>query len=154
VLPVRCKQQNVFDGDFDGRCPSGRRAAQLYKFVNKDKSGNLQRKFWRKCGKNMQNFNVIILKQAKQDLVDIVQYLNGFSDNIGAKYYDLITEKILSLEIMPERHSLVRNERLRKLGFRWAYVKNYVIFFTVDTKKSEVMIKRVLYSRREYDALL
>jgi len=102
----------------------------------------------------MQNFRVIILKRAKQDLIDIVRYLNGFSDNIGAKYYDLICEKILSLETMPERHSLVRNERLRKLGFRWAYVKNYVIFFTVNTEKLEVTVKRILYSRREYDALL
>jgi hypothetical protein len=34
-----CKRQNVFDNNFEGRCPSKRRAAQLYKVVNNKKTG-------------------------------------------------------------------------------------------------------------------
>jgi len=33
-----CKQQNVFDSNFNGRCPSKEGQLQLYKFVNYKKT--------------------------------------------------------------------------------------------------------------------
>ena len=102
----------------------------------------------------MRSFNVQVSSEAEKDLIDIVLYLNGFAESVGAKYYDLIQRKILSLGSMPLRHPLVRDERLADKGVRWVFAKNYVIFYVVDKVKNIVDIKRVLHSLQEYDALL
>lgn len=102
----------------------------------------------------MQNFHVILTDRAKADLVDIVGYLNKFSVETGTKYVKLIYKKMNALKTFPRACPLVRIERLRKYGIRWTVARNYAIFFTIDEENSIVYIERIMYSRREYDALL
>jgi len=102
----------------------------------------------------MQIFNVTISSDAQNDLASIIEYLNKFSPAIGAKYYDLISNKILSLQKMPLRLPVVRDERLTKEQVRWIFAKNYVIFFVADRKTSVVDVKRILYSSMAFDVLL
>jgi len=102
----------------------------------------------------MQNFNVDISDKAQNDLISITEYLNKFSTEIGAKYYDLIMEKILKLNTLPLAFPLVRDPVLRKKGIRWIYARNYIIYFVVNENNSQVIVERILYSRRAYDAIL
>ena len=66
--------------------------------------------------------------------------------------YDLLVEKIAGLAQMPERCPQLNDLALRAKGYRYLLVKNYLVFFVVagDT----VQIRRVLYARRDYRALL
>ena len=68
------------------------------------------------------------------------------------RYYDLLVEEIASLSKMPERCPRPKDLALAAKGYRYLIVKNYLVFYAVigDT----VQIRRILYARRDYWALL
>ena len=100
----------------------------------------------------METYKVRIYPTAKQDMREIVQYLNTLSQESALANYDLLVEKIAGLAPMPERCPQLNDLALRAKGYRYLLVKNYLVFFVVagDT----VQIRRVLYARRDYRALL
>jgi len=100
----------------------------------------------------METYKVRIYPTAKQDMREIVQYLNTLSQESALANYDLLVEKIAGLAQMPERCPQLNDLASRAKGYRYLLVKNYLVFFVVagDT----VQIRRVLYARRDYRALL
>ena len=97
-------------------------------------------------------YEVRIYPSAKQDLLEIIDYLNTLSADTALGYYDLLTEQIQSLERMPERCPVPRNAFLKAKGYRYLIVKNYLVFFVVV--EDVVQIRRILYKRRNYLDLL
>ena len=102
----------------------------------------------------MQEYNVIFSESAEDDLDDIVEYLSNFSPTIARRYYDDIMTKSLSLSFMPQRCPFVRDERLRNKSYRYLFIRNYTVFFVIDEQNFIVDIRAIMYSRREYTALL
>jgi len=102
----------------------------------------------------LQEYNVVFSETADNDLEDIVEYLSNFSPNIARRYFDEIMVKSLSLSFMPQRCPLVRDETLRDKGYRWFSIRNYTLFFVIDEINNVVDIRAILYSGREYTALL
>jgi plasmid stabilization system protein ParE len=99
-------------------------------------------------------YSVVFSDTADSDLMDIVVYLSNFSPNIARRYYDEIMVRAYSLSSMPQRCPLVQDIALHKKGYRWFFVRNYTIFFVIDEPNKIVDIRAILYSRREYIALL
>ena len=97
-------------------------------------------------------YKVKIYPAARQDLSDIVDYLNTLSQDTALKYYDLLTEEILSLREMPERCPRPRDLALAAKGYRYLIVGNYLVFYVVSG--DTVQIRRILYGRRDYRLLL
>ena len=102
----------------------------------------------------MQEFNVVFSETADNDLEDIAEYLSNFSPNIARRYYDEIMVKTLSLAFMPHRCPYVQDDVLRKKGYRWLFVRNYTVFFVIDEINNVVDVRAIMYSGREYTALL
>jgi plasmid stabilization system protein ParE len=102
----------------------------------------------------VQEYSVILSESAEEDLDDIVEYLSNFSPTIARRYYDDIMTTSLSLSFMPQRCSFVRDERLRNKGYRYVFIRNYTVFFVIDEQNCIVDIRAIMYSRREYTALL
>lgn len=100
----------------------------------------------------MEKYKVKIYPAAKQDLLDIVDYLNTLSQDTALRYYDLLTEEVASLSYMPERCPRPKDLALAAKGYRCLLVKNYLVFYVVD--RDTVQIRRVLYGRRDYSSLL
>ena len=100
----------------------------------------------------MEQYDVKIFPTAQNDLRDIVDYLNTLSPDTALKYYDLIVKQIGTLQMMPMRCALTRDTQLRLRGYRLLSVKNYIVFFVVNGKTVE--IRRILYSKRQYQDLL
>ena len=100
----------------------------------------------------METYKVKIFPTAKQDLEEVIGYLNTLSPDAASKYYDLLVEEIASLSKMPERCPKPKDLALAVKGYRYLIVKNYLVFYVIigDT----VQIRRILYARREYSALL
>lgn len=100
----------------------------------------------------METYKVKIYPTAKQDLLEIIDYLNTLSREAALRYYDLLTEEIASLSTMPERYPRPKDLALAAKGYRYLVVKNYLVFYVVagDT----VQIRRILYGRRDYLSLL
>jgi len=102
----------------------------------------------------VQEYNVVLSETAENDLDEVVEYLGNFSANIARSYYDEIMVKAFSLAFMPHRCSFVQDDALRAKGYRWLFVRNYTIFFVIDDTNNVVDIQAVMYSGREYTALL
>ena len=100
----------------------------------------------------MDSYNVKIYPTAKQDLRDVIGYLNTLSPEIALAYYDELTEKIAGLSSLPLRCAPARDPALAARGYRCLFVKNYIVFFVVVEKT--VQIRRILYARRDYTTLL
>ena len=100
----------------------------------------------------MDVYKVKIYPTAKQDLEEVIGYLNTLSPDAASKYYDLLVEEIASLSKMPERCPKPKDLALAVKGYRYLIVKNYLVFYVIigDT----VQIRRILYARRDYSALL
>ena len=96
----------------------------------------------------------MLSETAENDLDEVVEYLSNFSPNIARRYYDEIMVKALSLAFMPQRCPFVQDEALREKGYRWLFVRNYTIFYVIDEENSVVDIRAIMYSGREYTALL
>lgn len=100
----------------------------------------------------MEAYKIIIYPVAKQDLLDIVDYLNTLSPEAALRYYDLLTEQIASLSHMPERCPHPKDLALTAKGYRYLIVEKYLVFYVVTG--NTVQIRRILYGRRDYKALL
>ena len=100
----------------------------------------------------METYKIKIFPTAKQDLEEVIGYLNTLSPDAASKYYDLLVEEIVSLSKMPERCPKPKDLALAVKGYRYLIVKNYLVFYAIigDT----VQIRRILYARRDYSALL
>lgn len=100
----------------------------------------------------METHKVKIYPTAKQDLLEIIDYLNTLSREAALRYYDLLTEEIASLSTMPERYPRPKDLALAAKGYRYLAVKNYLVFYVVSG--DTVQIRRILYGRRDYLSLL
>ena len=90
------------------------------------------------------DYKVKIYPAAKQDLLGIIDYLNTLSHEAALRYYDLLTGEIVSLR--------PRDLALSARGFRYLIIEKYLVFYKItgDT----VQIHRILYGKRNYQALL
>ena len=95
----------------------------------------------------METYKVKIYPAAKQDLLEIIDYLNTLSREAALRYYDLLTEEIASLATMPERYPRPKDLALAAKGYRYLAVKNYLVFYVVSG--DTVQIRRILYGHRD-----
>ena len=100
----------------------------------------------------MEQYNLKIFPTAQNDLKGIVDYLNTLSMKVAMQYYDLIVEKIGTLQTLPECCALARDAQLKLRGYRLLHVKSYVVFFVINGNTVE--IRRILYAKRQYEELL
>jgi len=104
----------------------------------------------------MDNYNVKISDLAKQDIRDTGAYIRDelLNPDASLNTTDTIIDEIFKLENMPARVPLVRDERLAKMGIRGLVILNYIAFFRINENSKGVDIVRVLYSRRDWKAIL
>ena len=100
----------------------------------------------------MEGYNLRILPRAQEDMREIVNYVNTLSPQAALNLYDEILEGIGSLAKMPLRCPLLKTPELRAKGYRALRVKNYMVFFVISEKT--VQIRRILYARRQFEAIL
>ena len=100
----------------------------------------------------MEQYEIRIFPTAKQDLLDVIDYLNTLSRDSALKCYDRLVREIASLSTMPERCPRPRDLALAAKGYRYLVVGNYLVFYVVAG--NTVQIRRILYARRDYKKLL
>ena len=100
----------------------------------------------------MEKYEVKIFSTAKQDLLEIIDYLNTLSPETALRYYDKLTEEIGGLSHMPERCPRPRDLALAAKGYRYLIVENYLVFYTISVHR--VLSPRFLLGGGKYQNFL
>lgn len=99
---------------------------------------------------------IVFTEPAEYDLLDIEYYI--FVDLCNPSAAQRIPDGILNtadnLSQYPEKHPLVGDELLKRMGLRMAYFDNYNIFYYYDVKEDVVYIIRVLYNKADWQNIL
>ena len=84
----------------------------------------------------------------------ILKYIvNNLKNKIAAEnFYNEVIKEIEKRSENPEGYEKYISTRKRKNTYYRIYVKNYTIFYTVKDNTMEV--RRILYSRRNFDKLV
>ena len=90
---------------------------------------------------------IVYTFQAQQDLKNIYEYIaySLLVPETARNMYQQITQSARSLESMPERNPLYKEEPWYSQGVRFVPVKNYLLFYTVNSETNTVPIARILY---------
>lgn len=90
---------------------------------------------------------IVYTLQAQQDLKNIYEYISYslLAPDTARSMYQKIIQSARSLESMPERNPLYKEEPWHSQGVRFLPVKNYLLFYVVNKQTSTVSISRILY---------
>ena len=104
----------------------------------------------------MDKYNIELSIKAKNDLKDIVSYIKNklLEPVIAQKYSRLIKEKIKSLEYSPERFALIDTEIVKYDNFRMLVIKNYIVFYRVNSDKKIVNVERILHGSMNWQNIV
>jgi len=89
---------------------------------------------------------------AEQDLNDIFDYISLDSPQTAETLIDHIQKAIEAVCDFPFSRPLLTDKILYDKGYRIIGVKNFHLFYTINN--NVITIQRVLYGRRNYEALL
>jgi addiction module RelE/StbE family toxin len=91
---------------------------------------------------------------AEQDLNDIFDYISIelSSPQAAERLINKIQAAVESVCDFPFSRPLLTNKTLRDKGYRLITVDNFYLFYVIKNKS--VVIRRVTYNRRDYEALL
>jgi addiction module RelE/StbE family toxin len=97
-------------------------------------------------------YKLKITELADRDLDGIVEYIvkelknpkaaTDFLNEVEKSYQYLIT--------MPKMYALCDEPEMQAKGYRKVLIKNYVLFFSIDETKKEVVVLRFIYAARDY----
>lgn len=94
---------------------------------------------------------IVYALRAQQDLKEIYEYIacSLHASDTARSIYQRIIQGAHSLETMPERNPLYKEEPWHSQGIRFLSVKSYLLFYTVNKEKNAVFIARILYGGRD-----
>lgn len=97
------------------------------------------------------SYKVQYSADARRDLRNIYYYISQELQvpDTAKNQSRRIMDAVKSLEEMPMRHSLYRDEPWHSLGLRFLPVDNYIILYLPDEEKEVVSIVRIMYGGRD-----
>ena len=95
---------------------------------------------------------VRLLKRCVADLEEIRRYIDRERPEAAHRVIERILHAAESLANNPARGAQPRDERLRRLGYRFMVVRPYLVFYKVAGRV--VRVYRVLHGRQRYQRLL
>lgn len=94
---------------------------------------------------------VVYTFRARQDLRDIYDYIafTLLAPDAARNTTERILEAARNLQSLPERNPLYKEEPWHSQGVRFIPVKNYIVFYTVNTDTDTVSVARIMYGARD-----
>jgi toxin ParE1/3/4 len=104
----------------------------------------------------MDRYEIIMTPDAISDLTELRNYIVGVlhAPETAGKYVRAIREEIATLDTMPARIAPVPDEPWHSRGIRKMIVKNFYVYFRIDSDAMRVYILNVIYARRDQLKLL
>lgn len=100
----------------------------------------------------MKKYTVLWLETAKENFIDIVQYLKSVMTSEAArKVYNNLINDINQLEEFPYAHPFVQYEEYRKQGVRILITGKYSCFYRIEG--TSVEIHHIVHQSQDYNKL-
>lgn len=98
------------------------------------------------------SYKLKYLPSARKDMVEIVRYISKKLHNPYAanSLAEEMIEAIQNILAFPYATPVFHPIRPLKYEYRKIIVQNYVIFYWIDEEKKEVIVARVIYTKRNY----
>ncbi len=106
---------------------------------------------------DMETYHVIQTRIAEKDIIEIAKYITNelYDRDAADRLVDEFYAAMRTLREMPQRHEELKDEDyIIPEGIRRFGVRNYDIYYSCDEAERVVYIRRVLYSRREWQRLV
>ena len=100
----------------------------------------------------MDEYNVTISSAAQNDFLEIAERIKMLPPEEALQQFDNIIKKAGILSTAPESCPSARDSQLRLRGYRMLIIDDYIYFFVI--LNSNVVIRRILYAKRQYDRLM
>jgi toxin ParE1/3/4 len=97
-------------------------------------------------------FQIRLLKIAEEDFKEIVMFIAEDNPTAAEAIATKIEKNLDLLSVSPFLGRVPRDEDIKKLGYRYIIVQNYIIFYTIE--KRTILIHRILHGARNYKSLL
>ena len=95
-------------------------------------------------------YDVKITKQAKEQMVQIVDYISKelFAPDAAFNLLDKLENSIMTLSEFPERYQLIDEEPWRSEGVRKIVVNNFFVYYWINIPDKKVQVTAIIYSKR------
>ena len=99
----------------------------------------------------MEQYKIGLSDEAKKDLGNISSYIlyELKSPQAAEAVLADLESAIVSLDFLPDRIPLAREDSWKKQGIHAMVVRNYLIYFLIDEVKLQVNIVRIIYGKRD-----
>ena len=94
---------------------------------------------------------VVYSSKAHQDLRNIYEYISFtlLVPDAAKNIVERIMITVRTLESMPERNPLYKEEPWHSQGVRFVPVRNYLVFYTINNKTETVSVSRIMFGGRD-----
>ena len=103
----------------------------------------------------MDEYDVFLSDAASADISSIADYITFTLREpvIARRQVARLRAAVESLRTMPGRHALIRDAYLASRGLRMIPSDHYLIFYRIDEAAKNVLIIRIVHSKREWSSL-
>jgi plasmid stabilization system protein ParE len=91
------------------------------------------------------SFSVVFMPVADRDMDDIEDYLSQFYASTPHNFFTKLKMQTTSLETMPYMYPAYDADP----HFRRMVIDDYLLFYSVDEKRSLVVVHRIFHSKRD-----
>ena len=101
-------------------------------------------------------YNYVLTESAEADIDEALDYIAGEQVNPDAAsaFADELEEKLEEICKTPKAGCPVHNPYLKRDDVRRVLVKNYIAYYLIDEEEENIVVLRVVYSRRDQDKIL
>ena len=94
---------------------------------------------------------VVYTSKARQDLRNIYEYISFtlLVPDAAKNIVERIMTTVRTLESMPERNPLYKEEPWHSQGVRFVPVRNYLVFYTISNETETVSVSRIMFGGRD-----
>ena len=97
-------------------------------------------------------YEIRFLTIAEEDFNEIISFIAADDPNAAEKIALKIERDLELLSENPQLGRIPRDEDIKKMGYRFLVVQNYIIFYTIEAKI--IFVHRIIHGARNYKALL
>ena len=101
-------------------------------------------------------YNYVLTEIAEADLDEAFDYIANalVNPDAASAFANELEEKLEEICKAPKTGRPVYNPYLKRDDIRRVLVKNYIAYYLVDEEEEQIVVLRVVYSRRDQDKIL